>query len=387
MYTTVPPEDIYTLTAEQKRPIEDAERRACVVISTYSMLGFTGRRSGDAELILQQIQQLEWGSLIVDEVQVMPARTFRTVATTVKAHCCLGLTATLVREDDLIYDLHWLIGPKLYEDDGYLAKVRCVEVWCEMSPPFFEEYLQAAVDGRDCPPTMRAALRRALWTCNPDKLKACEYLTKYLIRFHEQRGDKAIVFSDNIFILKEFAKKLGRYYICGSVDMRERMKILSEFQERSACNTIFLSKVGDNAIDLPVANVIIQISSHYGSRRQEAQRLGRILRPKPSTPAGAGGFNAFLTQRVVVLVVVVVVVVVVVIIVIAVVVVAAVVFVVVFVVVVVAVVVVVVVIVVVAAVVIVVVFVVVVVAVVVVIVVDSTLLGSMVFSCPRAVHN
>ncbi|CAE7945414.1 repB, partial [Symbiodinium sp. KB8] len=71
-------------------------------------------------------------------------------------------------------------------------------------------------------------------------------------------------------------------------------QILSEFQESSACNTIFLSKVGDNAIDLPVANVILQISSHYGSRRQEAQRLGRILRPKPQTSnSSRGKFNAY----------------------------------------------------------------------------------------------
>merc|ERR1719277_2241529 len=243
----------------------------------------------EAQLLLSQIQQLEWGLMVVDEVQVMPARTFRTVATTVKAHCSLGLTATLVREDNLIYDLHWLIGPKLYEaswqqlqDDGFLAKVRCVEVWCEMSNPFFTEYL-AAEEGRD------ANLRRALWTCNPNKLNVCEYL----IRFHEHRGDKTIVFSDNIFLLEEFAKKLGRYYICGKVDMRERMQILGAFQNSSTCNTIFLSKVGDNAIDIPNASVIVQISSHYGSRRQEAQRLGRILRPKAKSNDATTRFNAF----------------------------------------------------------------------------------------------
>merc|ERR1719343_1929755 len=127
------------------------------------MLGFAGRRSGDTELIMSQIQQLDWGLLVVDEVQVMPARSFRTVATTVKAHCILGLTATLVREDNLIYDLHWLIGPKLYEaswqqlqDEGYLAKVCCVEVWCEMATPFFLEYLRAVDDKNE-------ALRKALW--------------------------------------------------------------------------------------------------------------------------------------------------------------------------------------------------------------------------------
>jgi len=288
-YTTISPEDVYVLTAESKRPIQDAERRACIVISTYSMMGYAGRRSGESEAILHQVQQLEWGLLVVDEVQVMPARTFRTVATTVKAHCSLGLTATLVREDNLIYDLHWLIGPKLYEvswqqlqEDGYISRVRCVEMWCEMSKAFFEEYLRA-MDNKD------EAMRRALWTCNPNKLKVCEYL----IRFHEHRGDKTIVFSDNIFILEEFAKHLGRYYICGKVDMRERMQILSAFQDSTSCNTIFLSKVGDNAIDIPNASVIIQISAHYGSRRQEAQRLGRILRPKPRPFNAETKYNAF----------------------------------------------------------------------------------------------
>lgn len=279
------------LTADQKVPVEDAERRACVLISTYSMLGFSGKRSGQAEMVLSQIQELEWGLLLVDEVQVMPARTFRTVATTVKSHCILGLTATLVREDNLIYDLHWLIGPKLYEaswqqlqDDGFLARVRCVEVWCEMSKAFFEEYLRANDD-------RNYSLQQALWTCNPNKLKVCEYL----VRFHEQRGDKIIVFSDNIFILEEFAKRLGRYFICGKVPMHERMQILSAFAETSTCNTVFLSKVGDNAIDIPAANVIVQISSHYGSRRQEAQRLGRILRPKQRNydSAAANKYNAF----------------------------------------------------------------------------------------------
>lgn len=288
-YTTIAAGDIYCLTAEQKRPIEDKDRRACVLISTYSMMGFGGKRGGDSALILEQIQQLEWGLLVVDEVQMMPARTFRTVATTVKSHCCLGLTATLVREDHLELDLHWLIGPKLYEanwqqlqDDGYLARVRCVEVWCEMAKDFFSEYLRA-IDEKD------AFKRNALWTCNPNKLRVCDYL----IRRHEARGDKIIVFSDNIYILEAFAKKLQRYYICGKVDMRERMQILEKFQHSPWCNTIFLSKVGDNAIDIPNASVIIQISSHYGSRRQEAQRLGRILRPKPKSANTASKFNAF----------------------------------------------------------------------------------------------
>ncbi len=104
-----------------------------------------------------------------------------------------------------------------------------------------------------------------------------------MINLHESRGDKIIVFSDNIFALKQFATKLGKPFIYGGVGDQERLGILHYFQKTNEINTIFLSKVGDTSIDLPGANVIIQISSHFASRRQEAQRLGRILRPKHGT--------------------------------------------------------------------------------------------------------
>ena len=110
---------------------------------------------------------------------------------------------------------------------------------------------------------------------------------EYLIRLHEKRGDKILVFSDNTDILVSFAKAMERHFIYGKVGNRERELILRKFKEDPNISTIFLSKVGDNAIDLPNANVIIQINSHFASRRQEAQRLGRILRPKRSAAAGA----------------------------------------------------------------------------------------------------
>ena len=105
---------------------------------------------------------------------------------------------------------------------------------------------------------------------NPTKFQACQYL----IRTHEQRGDKIIVFSDDIFALKTYAKALGKPYIYGPVSQTERMRILNQFQTNPMCNCIFLSKVGDTSLDLPEATCLIQISSHFGSRRQEAQRLG-----------------------------------------------------------------------------------------------------------------
>jgi len=221
--------------------------------------------------------------VLLDEVHVVPANIFRRVLTVTKAHCKLGLTATLVREDDRISDLNFLIGPKLYEANwmdlqkaGHIANVQCVEVWCPMAPEFYHEYLNAETIGR----------KLLLYVMNPIKFQ----YTQFLIKYHEQRGDKIIVFSDNIFALQAYAKKLGKPFIYGPTSGTERMRILNQFQHNPALKTIFISKVGDTSIDLPEANVIIQISSHYGSRRQEAQRLGRILRPKARSE---DEFNAF----------------------------------------------------------------------------------------------
>ena len=107
-------------------------------------------------------------------------------------------------------------------------------------------------------------------------------VTRLIFKVHEKAGRKIIVFSDNVFALKQYAtsEKIKCYYIYGSTAEHEREDVLRKFANSSKVNTIFLSKVGDTSIDIPDAAVIIQISSHYGSRRQEAQRLGRILRAK-----------------------------------------------------------------------------------------------------------
>jgi len=201
----------------------------------------------------------------------------------VKAHCKLGLTATLVREDDKITDLNFLIGPKLYEANwmelqsrGFIAKVQCAEVWCPMAPEFYREYL-----------AMSSMKKVLLYAMNPNKFRA----TQFLVKFHERRNDKIIVFSDNVFALKAYAVRMGKPFIYGPTSQSERMQILQNFQHNPKVNTIFVSKVADTSFDLPEANVLIQISSHGGSRRQEAQRLGRILRAKKSSVAEE--YNAF----------------------------------------------------------------------------------------------
>lgn len=278
-WCTIQPEQVAVFTSENK---EMFSSDAGLVVSTYSMVANTRNRSHDSQKVMDFLTGREWGFIILDEVHVVPAAMFRRVVSTIAAHAKLGLTATLVREDEKIYDLNFLIGPKLYEANwmelaqkGHIANVQCAEVWCPMTAEFYQEYLRES-----------ARKRMLLYIMNPTKFQACQFL----IHYHEKRGDKIIVFSDNVYALQEYALKLGKPFIYGSTPQLERMTILQNFQHNDQVNTIFLSKVGDTSIDLPEATCLIQISSHYGSRRQEAQRLGRILRAKRRNDEG---FNAF----------------------------------------------------------------------------------------------
>lgn len=279
MWSTIDDRTICRFTSDAK----DKPVNCNIAISTYSMVSFTGKRSWEAGEVMNFMQTQEWGLMILDEVHTIPAKQFRRVLTVVQAHCKLGLTATLVREDDKIQDLNFLIGPKLYEanwmelqNNGFIARVQCAEVWCPMTPEFYREYLN-----------IRTRKRKLLYVMNPNKFRSCEFL----IRYHERRNDKVIVFSDNVFALKKYAEKLKKPFIYGPTSQGERMQILQNFQHNPLVNTIFISKVGDNSFDLPEANVLIQVSSHGGSRRQEAQRLGRILRAKKDMAAEE--YNAF----------------------------------------------------------------------------------------------
>ncbi|KAL0927569.1 hypothetical protein M5K25_001752 [Dendrobium thyrsiflorum] len=288
LWSTIRDDQICRFTSDNK---EKFRGNAGVVVTTYNMVAFGGKRSEDSEKIIEEIRNREWGLLLMDEVHVVPAHMFRKVISITKSHCKLGLTATLVREDERITDLNFLIGPKLYEANwldlvkgGFIANVQCAEVWCPMTKEFFAEYLKKE----------NSKKKQALYVMNPNKFRACEFL----IRFHEQqRGDKIIVFADNLFALTAYAMKLRKPMIYGATSHQERTRILQAFKHSPDVNTIFLSKVGDNSIDIPEANVIIQISSHAGSRRQEAQRLGRILRAKgrlqDRMAGGKEEYNAF----------------------------------------------------------------------------------------------
>ncbi|MBE7181041.1 MAG: helicase-associated domain-containing protein, partial [Terriglobus roseus] len=279
-WSNVNPNDIAVFTADHK---DKFPGNTGIIISTYSMVTQSKGRSYDSQKVMDFIENREWGLMILDEVHVVPAEMFKKVTYRVKAHSKLGLTATLLREDDKIQDLNFLIGPKLYEanwqelsEQGHIARVQCAEVWCPMTTEFYTEYLRANNSNK----------RSLLFTMNPRKFQACQFL----IAYHESRGDKVIVFSDNVYALEKYATRLGKAYIYGGTPQAERLRILENFQHNDQVNTVFLSKIGDTSLDLPEATCLIQISSHYGSRRQEAQRLGRILRAKRRNDEG---FNAF----------------------------------------------------------------------------------------------
>lgn len=282
LWSTLPKDKIGRFVASGGSSAKDKSFAGGVTVTTYSMISHSGRRAKESQRMLDELKNQEWGLLLLDEVHVVPANVFRRVIGVIKAHCKLGLTATLLREDEKIGDINFLIGPKLYEAnwldlqrDNYLATVQCAEVWCPMTREFYAEYL-----------TVSPAKRKLLYAMNPNKFRMCEYL----VRFHEARGDKVIIFADNIFALRMYALRLNRPFIYGPTTQTERLRILDNFQHNPQLSTILMSAVGDTSLDVPCANVLIQVSSHYGSRRQEAQRLGRILRPKPNP---GQNFNAF----------------------------------------------------------------------------------------------
>ncbi|KIW07000.1 uncharacterized protein PV09_01895 [Verruconis gallopava] len=302
-WTNINPEDIACFTRHEKQRFP---RDTGVLITNYTMISMgrgedddgeasTAAKKGpgqdkrrmahDTKRVIDFIRNREWGLMILDEVHVVPAEMFSKVTYRVKAHTKLGLTATLLREDDKITELNFLIGPKLFEanwqelsEQGHIARVQCAEVWCPMTSEFYEEYLKAKTPQQ----------RLLLSTMNPRKFQACQFLIDY----HEKRGDKIIVFSDNVYALKAYCDKMGKLRIDGKTSDAERLQTLENFKyaNETWAAALFLSKIGDTSLDIPEATCLIQISSHYGSRRQEAQRLGRILRAKRRNDEG---FNAF----------------------------------------------------------------------------------------------
>ena len=246
-----------------------------VTISTYQTMTYRkrGTKGLDAPMVEQfphfrLFDERDWGLIIYDEVHLLPAPVFRITAE-LQARRRLGLTATLVREDGREVDVFSLIGPKRYdvpwkdlERRGWIATAEVTEVRIPM--PRERRMAYAVADQRH---------RYRIAAENPGKFEVLDRLLE------KHAGDKVLIIGMYLDQLDEVKDRYGYPLITGETAVRERRKLFERFRAGDEEHLI-VSKVGNFAIDLPDANVMIQISGTFGSRQEEAQRLGRILRPK-----------------------------------------------------------------------------------------------------------
>ncbi|HEX7716410.1 MAG TPA: DNA repair helicase XPB [Marmoricola sp.] len=236
-----------------------------VTIATYQVL--TTRRKG-AYTHLELLDARDWGLVVYDEVHLLPAPIFRMTAD-LQARRRIGLTATLIREDGREGDVFSLIGPKRYdapwkdiEAQGWIAPADCVEV--RVTLPDGERLAYATAD-----PDERYRLASSTFA----KTRVAEELVR------KHRGEPTLVIGQYLDQLDELGEHLGAPVIKGETTVREREQLFGAFRE-GEIDLLVVSKVANFSIDLPEAAVAIQVSGSFGSRQEEAQRLGRLLRPK-----------------------------------------------------------------------------------------------------------
>ena len=241
-----------------------------VTVATYQVLTWRPDREGPFPHF-SLFHERPWGLIIYDEVHMLPAPVFRVVAE-LQAVRRVGLTATLVREDGCEGYVFSLVGPKRYdvpwkelERDKWIASAECIEVRVDL--PDYKEIDYAVAGARE---------KHKIASQNPDKLP----LVKQIVNKYTQ--DKILVIGQYLEQLAQLAKELGAPIITGKTPTAERDKIYGDFRKGNI-RVLVVSKVANFAIDLPDASLAIQVSGTFGSRQEEAQRLGRILRPKERT--------------------------------------------------------------------------------------------------------
>jgi DNA excision repair protein ERCC-3 len=258
--TDLKAEDVGEYTGERKevRP---------VTVATYQILTYRSNRD-EQYPHLSLFNQRNWGLIIYDEVHLLPAPVFRITAD-IQAKRRLGLTATLVREDGREEDVFTLIGSKKaevqwkeLEQQGWIAEALCKEIRIPMESALRERYVTADLRNK-----YRIAAE------NPKKLP----LIRKLLSQHE--GDQVLIIGQYVEQLERIAEELQAPLITGKTPQMERDHLYQKFRT-GEINRLIVSKVANFAIDLPDANVAIQVSGTFGSRQEEAQRLGRIIRPK-----------------------------------------------------------------------------------------------------------
>ncbi|MGV0347060.1 DNA repair helicase XPB [Corynebacterium coyleae] len=256
--TTLTPEEIGEYSGEKKeiRP---------VTIATYQVV--TRKTKGEYRA-LELFDSRDWGLIIYDEVHLLPAPVFR-MAADLQSRRRLGLTATLVREDGREDDVFSLIGPKRYdapwkelEMAGYIATAECVEVRTTLSDD--ERLTYATAETRE---------RYRLAACSKAKLGVVDKL----LAKHE--GQQTLIIGAYVDQLEEIAARIDAPLVDGKTTTKKREEAFQAFRD-GAISTLVVSKVANFSIDLPEAAVAIQVSGTFGSRQEEAQRLGRLLRPK-----------------------------------------------------------------------------------------------------------
>ena len=236
-----------------------------VTIATYQIL--TSKRKGEyAHLSLLDAQ--DWGVIVYDEVHLLPAPVFKLTAD-LQARRRLGLTATLVREDGREGDVFSLIGPKRYdaawkdiESQGFIAPAECFEIRIDL--PESERLEYAVAEDQD-------RYRIAASTAQKERI------ARDIIARHP--GESVLVIGQYIDQLESMAEALGAPLITGQTPVNEREELFNAFRSGEE-KILVVSKVANFSVDLPDASVAIQISGSFGSRQEEAQRLGRLLRPK-----------------------------------------------------------------------------------------------------------
>ncbi|MDK8504006.1 DNA repair helicase XPB [Corynebacterium accolens] len=255
--TTLSPNDIGEYSGEKKeiKPI---------TIATYQVV--TRKTKGEYRA-LELFDSRDWGLIIYDEVHLLPAPVFR-MTSDLQSRRRLGLTATLVREDGREGDVFSRIGPKRYdapwkelEMAGYIATAECIEVRVDMDPE--ERMLYATAQPRD---RYRIAAQASA------KLRAVDKI----LASHDQQ---ALIIGGYVDQLRELGEHLDAPVIDGTTSTAKREKLFQQFREGELA-ILVVSKVANFSIDLPEAALAIQVSGTFGSRQEEAQRLGRLLRPK-----------------------------------------------------------------------------------------------------------
>ncbi|MBF4574563.1 DNA repair helicase XPB [Frondihabitans sp. VKM Ac-2883] len=238
-----------------------------VTIATYQIL--TARRAGKYTH-LSLLDALDWGLVVYDEVHLLPAPVFKLTAE-LQARRRLGLTATLVREDGREGDVFSLIGPKRFdapwkeiEAQGFISPANCYEVRVDLPQ---EERLQYAASPDE--------ERYRLAATAPVKMN----VVRQLVDKHE--GEQILVIGQYLDQIDELAEALNAPKLTGSTPVDERQRLFQAFRDGEV-KVLVVSKVANFSVDLPEATVAIQVSGSYGSRQEEAQRLGRLLRPKKS---------------------------------------------------------------------------------------------------------